>query len=205
MTDLLKLIHKFTQSVLWSTVFLIITPYFSWRLLLSLTWTNKGDMKRTTPFQCFRKPVPEAAAAPLDLTANVCHLQYWLSKQEIYKVPLKCDITIHTVKYSAKNVNKILHRYYRINSVILFNLTSNETWLKSWICAVLHFTYFSPFFFSPCGYFNILLEYSVKLRMRVIDIPYVTLSMRSKHIRDVDMWRHRATVCSQQMTGTLTL
>ncbi len=24
------------------------------------------------------------------------------------------------------------------------------------------------------------------LRMRVIDIPYVTLSMRSKHIRDVD-------------------
>ncbi len=50
-------------------------------------------------------------------------------------------------------------------------------------CVTFHL--FSPFFFSPCGYFNILLEYSVKLRMHVIDIPYVTLSMRSKHIRDV--------------------
>ncbi len=26
----------------------------------------KGDMKRTTPFQCFRKPAPEAAAASSD-------------------------------------------------------------------------------------------------------------------------------------------
>ncbi len=25
-------------------------------------WITKGDMKRTTPFQCFRKPAPEAAA-----------------------------------------------------------------------------------------------------------------------------------------------
>ncbi len=61
-----KFIHKFTQSVLWSTVFLIIMPYFCWRLLLSLKLTNKGDMKRTTPFQCFRKPAPEAAAASGD-------------------------------------------------------------------------------------------------------------------------------------------
>ncbi len=29
-----------------------------------------------------------------------------------------------------------------------------------------------------------VLEYSVKLRMCVIDIPYVTLSMHDKHIRD---------------------
>ncbi len=58
-----KFIHKFTQSVLRSTVFLIITPYFCWQLLLSLKWTNKGDIKLTTPFQCLRKPAPEAAAA----------------------------------------------------------------------------------------------------------------------------------------------
>ncbi len=41
-----------------------------------------------------------------------------------------------------QNVNKIQHRYYRINSVIAYNFTSDETWLKSWICAVLHFTVF---------------------------------------------------------------
>ncbi len=47
---------------------------------------------------------------------------------------------------------------------------------------MLHFT---DFFRLNIHYSYILLEYSVKLRMRVIDIPYVTLSMRSKHIRDV--------------------
>ncbi len=61
-------------------------------------------------------------------------------------------------------------------------MTSNETWLKSWICALLHFT---DFFRLNIHYTYILLEYSVKMRMRVIDIPYVTLSMCSKHIRDV--------------------
>ncbi len=53
--------RPFTSSFV-KFVFLIITPYFCWRLLLSLKWTNKGDMKQTTPFQCFRKPAPEAAA-----------------------------------------------------------------------------------------------------------------------------------------------
>ncbi len=80
------------------------------------------------------------------------------------------------------NCKEILHRYYRINSVILFDLTSNETWLKSWIYALLHFT---DLFRLNIRLSYILLEYSVKMRMRVLDIPNVTLSMRSKHIRDV--------------------
>ncbi len=50
---------------------------------------------------------------------------------------------------------------------------------------MLHFTDFPPSFSALVLLLN-LLVYSVKLRMRVIDIPYVTLSMRSKHIRDVD-------------------
>ncbi len=29
-------------------------------------WITEGDMKRTTSFQCFRKPAPEAAAASGD-------------------------------------------------------------------------------------------------------------------------------------------
>ncbi len=65
-----KFIHKFTQSVLWSTGFLIITPHFCWRLLVILKWTNKGDMKWTTPFQCFRKPAAEAA--------NSCEFVLWV-------------------------------------------------------------------------------------------------------------------------------
>ncbi len=33
---------------------------------LGIKLTNKGDMKRTTPFQCFRKPAREAVAASDD-------------------------------------------------------------------------------------------------------------------------------------------
>ncbi len=58
-----KFIHKFTQSVMQSHLFLIIPPYFCWRLLLSLKWTNKGDYETNYTLQCFCKPVPEAAAA----------------------------------------------------------------------------------------------------------------------------------------------
>ncbi len=54
---------------------------------------------------------------------------------------------------------------------------------------LLHFT---DFFCLNIHYFYILFEYSVKMCMRVIDIPYVTLSMHSKHIRDV-----HTTVCSE--------
>ncbi len=40
------------------------------------------------------------------------------------------------------------------------------------------------------------------MRMRGIDIPYVTLLMRGKHIRDVGTRRHRATVCSEEYLDT---
>ncbi len=76
-------------------------------------------------------------------------------------------------------------------------MTSHETWLKSWICALLHFT---DFFRLNIHYSYILLEYSVKKRMRVIDIPYVTLSMHSKHIHD-DMYIHDVTALQSAARG----
>ncbi len=48
-----KFIHKFTQSVSGSTVVLIITPYFCWRLLLSFNELIKEIWNELHPFSIF--------------------------------------------------------------------------------------------------------------------------------------------------------
>ncbi len=57
-----KFIDKFTQSV--SAKHRLSNNHAVF--LLTTIAKDKGDMKRTSPFQCYRKPVPEAAAASGD-------------------------------------------------------------------------------------------------------------------------------------------
>ncbi len=120
-----KLIHKFTQSVLRSTVFLIITPYFCWRLLLSLQLTNKGNTKRTTPFQWFRKLAPASffflLAAQVLLKINVsvepCLVSVvllmrwvwgWEGKKSQYTHYKKLDYTTGSERHEVLLISKKL-------------------------------------------------------------------------------------------------
>ncbi len=47
-------------------------------------------------------------------------------------------------------------------------------------------------------YLALVRDVTTLLRMHFIDIPYVTLRIRGKHILDVGTWGHRATVCSEE-------
>ncbi len=100
------------------SVFLIITPYFCWLLLLSLKLTNKGDMKWTTPFQCFcKQPAPEAAAASGDTlqtddrNANIIETENepagWYYPTRFRKRGRCCrNITWYVVEYTVLSVNE---------------------------------------------------------------------------------------------------